>query len=232
MTAGALTGLTFHTPLQCCSHDAHGGDATSGCLLVCNLISFSLPPNTSIFTHTLSASSMSNTATRPPALGAEAPHIHDSKLGVPNPDAAKVFNSTINVTLDSWSPMMQLDLTWGEWSLNGNTGYREHVSSDRQSRTVLAFTFVGTGFQLRGSAQWAPGMGSADVTLPDPAELQLDTVLPTGESLKTVNVSGVDGLGSMTGLDLSSYLPKVIFEPGVDVVFHNVTLEIPIRTQA
>lgn len=162
------------------------------------------------------------------------PHLNDTKLGVPSPDAAKVFNSTVNVTVDGSSPMMVIDQADGFWRVESETGYRTHIADDHYgeiAHPMIRFTFVGTGFTLRGSSKIHAGLGSTDVSNP-PGELQLKTILPSGDALNSTQVSGQDGLGSMSGFNLSSYYPTLEFSYAADIQFHNATFDIPIRTQA
>lgn len=177
------------------------------------------------------------------AVGCERkanPSLNDLKFGVPNPDAVKAFNSTVNITLDSTSPMIQMDQYGESWTFDLDTGYREYVMDPETPDTSgpsLPFVFVGTGFSLQGVARQHPGTGSADVTAP-PATVRLRTILPAEDPLgkikplRSVQVDGTEGLGALSNLDLSTYFPVVELEATTDAVFLNATFEIPIRTQA
>lgn len=158
--------------------------------------------------------SSSTTSTLP---GQEPPNRNTS--GLP-------YNAFARVTLDSLSPMLDLDFHYRDstsdyrYRYNESTGSRQCRVQDcgNGGRIGLGFHFVGTGYRLNGGATTpkfatTPGFGTNDLTL-----------------LKRVrfnSVRGGDGLGWMSGLDVAPYRVSATFHDR-DVVFENATIDIPL----
>lgn len=136
------------------------------------------------------------------------------------------YNAFARVTLDSLSPMLDLDFHHRDSTSDYRYRYNESTGS-RQCRVQdcgnsggigLGFHFVGTGYRLNGGATTpkfatTPGFGTNDLTL-----------------LKHVRVNSVrggDGLGWMSGLDVAPYTVSATFHDR-DVVFENATIDIPL----
>lgn len=153
--------------------------------------------------------------------------------------AQSQFNSTVQFTVDSMDPMCDLDYPWtaGQpFTLDEEIGYR--TSTGRSSGKSGCF-FVGTGFQVRGRVYWTPFYANASNRngFDDHASATLLYPFRSEWDQSTENrFAGVEkndtNLYGQSSLDLHAY--KLMFNyAGVSrLEFHNLTVDVPIRTQA
>lgn len=149
--------------------------------------------------------------------------------------ATAQFNDTVKFTLTSMDPMLDFDQSSffvGRYLLDPETGYR--TSTGRSSGDVGGW-FVGTGFEVRGFAKWEFGYPTSS-TLPDPLHAFL---FPTNREISSdevtkYNVTARDtpDLLKASNLSLSAYQLQVARGSDGVFEFHNLTIDIPVRTQA
>lgn len=137
------------------------------------------------------------------------------------------FNSTVTFTLDSLSPMLDLDVAT-PFRIDPKTGYRIYESYGGLGQ--MSLRFVGVGYSINGLS----GMGR---TSNDPLEYQVSNKLykipRAGRELRQSWTPGDHGLGATSDLDLRSYQVNASFGlGGSNVTFYNATIEVPIKTQA
>lgn len=150
--------------------------------------------------------------------------------------ATAQFNDTVKFTLTSMDPMLDFDMASGffvgRYILDPETGYR--TSTGRSSGAVGGW-FVGTGFEMRGFGKWEFGYPTSS-PWSDPLHAFL---FPTNrernsDEVTTYNVTVRDtpDLWTASNLSLSAYQLEI--HRGSDGVFefHNLTIDIPVRTQA
>lgn len=150
--------------------------------------------------------------------------------------ATAQFNDTVKFTLTSMDPMLDFDrasgLFAGRFTLDPETGHR--TSAGRSSGAVGGW-FVGTGFEMRGLGKWKSGQPTSS-TSSDPLHAFL---FPTNRNSTSDEVTMYNGsvrdtpdLFKASNLSLSAYQLQIGW--GADGVFefHNVTIDIPVRTQA
>lgn len=140
------------------------------------------------------------------------------------------FNSTVNFTVTSIDPMLGYDYM-SDSILDPETGYR--TSAGRSSGLVSAW-FVGTAFDVQGRAFWKRDgpLGGGDRG-PGLATIQpMNRVRSSPETLKfNLSVKDTPDLVS-SSLNLSAYELQVSWGADAKFEFHNLTVEIPVRTQA
>lgn len=154
---------------------------------------------------------------------------------IPRPtDTGGAFNSTVAITLNTTSPMIDLDPEdgCGPFKIDVNTGFRTY---DTICAGEYPIHFVGVGYSINGSAELP---GGAYYGVPYPVQdllysLKLVDKDITGDALQQVNVSnGSSNLGEMKGLNLSAYQIDLSVNPSSKVTLRNVTFHIPVKTQA
>lgn len=157
--------------------------------------------------------------------------------------ATAQFNTTVKFTLTSMDPMVDLDAASETWAgvpftLDDATGYR--TSTGRSSGNAGCW-FVGSAFDVQGSVNWkgdAPPEGPAGVGLNNPASAFLyypDTDYHRRRNeTRQFNISAGTGpdLLSVSQLDLRAYELRLSFSPYTVLEFHNITVDVPILTQA
>lgn len=146
------------------------------------------------------------------------------------------FNDTYRLTLTSADGMCDFDgaskaVFDGEpFTLDAGTGFR---TSAGRSSGHSGVWFVATGVSVHGRASWKtdPGDGSS----PSYAFLyrtneEWRSVLDTD---RNYNVSAdTNPLLNASGLDLASYELRFSFQSAAQLEFHNMTIDVPIKTQA
>lgn len=149
--------------------------------------------------------------------------------------ASAQFNDTVKFTLTSWDPMVDVDGASNAWTgqpftLDSATGYR--TSTGRSSGNA-GFWFVGTGFDLQGRALWKLGgapAGAIPLTgvLSYPGQREEDSTLPR------FNLTAKESpdLASLSTLELAAYELMVSWFPVSAFEFHNITIDVPIKSQA
>lgn len=148
---------------------------------------------------------------------------------IPQPtDSGEAFNSTISITLDWKSPMIAFDTDDLRWKLDPNTNYR--IYPEARSGTT-AFRFVGVGYLLNGKLEPFPTTGPAR------DDYMFNTRIYTigrayGQEWQVVEAKpDQPNLGEINNLNLSAYHVEMIYGDE-KVEFHNLTVDVPLRTQA
>ncbi|EKD01034.1 hypothetical protein A1Q2_04655 [Trichosporon asahii var. asahii CBS 8904] len=144
------------------------------------------------------------------------------------PAAVAQFNSTVKFILTSRDAMLDFDT--GSFVLDPETGYEK--TSGRSSGGVHGW-FVGSGFELQGRAGWKR---SGQNETNDPG---LATIQPANR-FRSSNVTREFRLAAQnttfrTGaspVNLSAYEFMMSWQASGLLEFHNLTVELPIRTQA
>lgn len=146
-------------------------------------------------------------------------------------DASQPFNATVNVTIDGWSPMMDLD-SGGYWWLDETTGIWEAppVTPDQQNTNGMAAFFVCTGYVLHGSAKWA-NESAATHQDPAPARNLITSTEDGNRAIPDVWVDSPNIMGAAADLNLSLYTVTVLYGLGAELRFKNATIQIPIKAQ-
>lgn len=151
----------------------------------------------------------------------------------PPNDTALVFNSTVAITLNSTSPMVNLEDPAFLWKLDPVTGYRTYGAEQRlHSGRMEVLRFVGVGYGMNGSAGF-----NAQHDFSGPPSLQSNY---TGVNLvsapgfhRSLNLTpDSPNLGEMYNFNLSSYLVALTYPADVNISFHNATFHVPLKTQA
>lgn len=154
--------------------------------------------------------------------------------GVPVVGAASPFNTTVDVTIDSWSGMVDVESIPWDW---GDNGDRRSPLVDQTTYAALPrlyLFFVGAGYTLHGSAQWVDGGGPSEFS-PSPAHHILRTTqngTKATDSVKDFWADEKQGLGSASDLLLAAYNLEVMYGRGAQLTFQKATVQVPIRTQA
>lgn len=146
------------------------------------------------------------------------------------------FNSTVSFTLTSLDGLVDVDGATSWWdglpsTVDSETGYR--TSAGRSSGTS-GCSFVGTGFEVHGFGLWKYGeptdrpWGAVVAQVSHPDQDSQD------EPLLTLfgNVTRDPRLLSASNLSLSAYEMTWVRRADSQLQFHNLTVTIPIRTQA
>lgn len=147
--------------------------------------------------------------------------------------AAGQFNDTFRTTITAMDPMTNLDTDdtrYNVWNVDDVSGYRSNEWLD----AWFVCHFVATGYDASGVAWWRTqdeGV-AANNTLRYQSEPASDG--PTGSFSRTLEVGHMNGtyLGAMSGLELAAYELNVSHTYNTAVIFHNISLSIPIRSQA
>lgn len=148
------------------------------------------------------------------------------------PISAGQFNGTFSVTVTALDPMAQFDSyenqAW-QWDLEPSSGFRS-----QDSPGYFSCRFVATGYQAGGTAEnpIEPGGEVANNTVK--FQNQPDALSEDSNAVRKLDVGGRNGtyLGAMSGLELAAYELVVRHAHNVRVRFHNLSLELPIRSQA
>lgn len=165
--------------------------------------------------------------------------------GAPRADPKK-FNTTIQVTLGTLSPMLDFD-TVGPLSYNSSSGTRSGPEPPGEGRYTLSF--IGSGYSLNGRAEqrYADPNARPDhlgenclynskyfaylgQVLPERVESSYERILTVRETSPPEDTLGA--LGAMSDLVPDTYNVRMNFTNGSALVFHNATLDIPVSTQA
>lgn len=153
--------------------------------------------------------------------------------GFPTPGASSAFNTTVDVTVDSWSGLV--DVESPPWDVGDN--------GDRKSPLLKATTdaalprlnlfFVGVGYTLHGTGEWVDGGGPSESS-PSPAHNILRTIQNGTKATDNIKNFWADDntLGSVSRLSLAWYNLEVTYGKGAQLTFQNATIQIPLRTQA
>lgn len=167
--------------------------------------------------------------------------IPDSIRVAPLPtDSGGVFNSTVAITLNWTSPMLDFDDQGGinggrAWKYNETTGYREWWPIFRARKSLHHAQFVGVGFQLNGSSSLSddrPFNRTADPQDLYPWTKSSVYTTDRDEKLRSVYVydKELGLLGAIDNLNVSRYEVATLVTSGT--VFHNFTVFLPVKTQA
>lgn len=156
------------------------------------------------------------------------------------PTVFSQFNTTVNFTLTSLDPMVDLDGKYRGTAFDYDeaTGYR---TADFNRYYEKHFWFVGTAFKMRGVATYKEN--SDYVNRSEPARLEAYLGYPTvlNNIVKQFNSDYSDPenisndplvLVAGSSLELAAYELLLRLHPWATYEFHNVTVSIPIRTQA
>lgn len=152
------------------------------------------------------------------------------------------FNTTIRFTLTSLDGPVDVDAarSWHAglpFTVDTETGYR---TSTGRSSGVFGSSFVGTGFEVQGYGLRKYGQptedDSEDTSTLHPVYAWLshsDQDWQKEELLElTGNVTNDPRLFTATDFSLSTYDLIWTFRADSQLEFHNLTIDIPIRTQA
>lgn len=152
--------------------------------------------------------------------------------------ATAQFNDTFKFTVDLLDGMVDVDGAsewWGgsPFTINNVTGYRTSTGSGSSG-----CAFVGTGFEVQGLARWRDS--NHQVNDSDPQSrypvlgfLQTPTAGPSGPNTQlNSTVHDTPDLMSAAGLNLSAYELRWTYTSEAEFEFHNLTIDIPVRTQA
>lgn len=154
------------------------------------------------------------------------------------PTALSQFNYTARFTLDSLDGMVDLDGAsqwWSEnmaWTRDEETGYRTRVSPRRFGEAGL--WFVGTGFKVNGLGSWIDGEPDEFSKEPMIGKLQYANRKQPQPIPGYINGSTEQNPDrfSNTSLQLAAYELTLKYFPNANFEFHNLTIDVPIRTQA
>lgn len=156
------------------------------------------------------------------------------------PTASPQFNSTIDFTLTSMDAMMDLDDIVAPFSYDEETGYR---TADVPYFMRGYCEFIGTGFRVNGfgtyknESQPTP-VASGWLHRPDRKVVVRtrhddDAIFPPGEMPRyNGSEEGAPNHFNDSYLELGLYLLLLNVYPTALYEFHNLTVTIPIRTQA
>lgn len=151
------------------------------------------------------------------------------------------FNSTVSFTLTSLDGPVDVDAarSWYgglPFTVDTDNGYR---TSTGRSSGVWGSSFVGTGFEVQGFGLWKYGSGPSDsdddgnpgavfaYLCPSDREWQEESLLEL-----TGNVTDDPRLFAASNMPLSAYDLNWVLRADTQLEFHNLTIDIPIRTQA
>lgn len=159
-----------------------------------------------------------------------APSLIPLRHAPPN-DTASAFNSTVAITLNAMSPMINFEDPLYLWKLDPDTGYRtygaaQNLHSDRS--TVLRF--VGVGYGMNGTAGFrdrADRGSNPEANIP-----AWNLVDAFGFSRKVTLPENSTTFGETYNLNLTAYEVQVSHSANVNLAFHNATIHIPVKTQA
>lgn len=151
--------------------------------------------------------------------------------------ASGQFNGTFRVTITSSDPMTDMDnvgdprdpITYN-WKVDEPSGFRKSSAAGG----YMLCRFVATAYEAHGVAWWTSQVNQASANNSLRYQNQPEARGPTDDALQTVEVGAKNGtyLGSMSGLELAAYELVVSHENLTEVTFHNISLQIPIRSQA
>lgn len=156
------------------------------------------------------------------------PYLEAADLGhvaryVPVGESDPPLNTFFRVTLDALSPMLNLD------SPPNSPPFK---AGKRTSRRYSAREYVNTSFELRfvGTAYRFEGHVTENLTASH--DFHPSNTLYTLRSVNSTTVVGGQnaGLGSMSGLDVGSYLVNTSFGD-FTVAFNDATIDIPVTTK-
>lgn len=141
------------------------------------------------------------------------------------------FNDTVQFTLTSIEPMVQFDARRGEWDLDESTGFRKTVGTKGQA----SMHFVGTGFEVRGSLQWDEDQRQTTNRSQAPVRLVLRYEHSNSSDSNwsyEPYLTGGPHLATLAPFELDAYKLDFDYRDGSAAEFHNVTIDVPVRTQA
>lgn len=154
------------------------------------------------------------------------------------PTARAQFNDTYRFTFTSVDGLCDFDgaskaaFDGEPFTLDSETGYR---TSAGRSSGASGCWFVGTGVTVEGRGIWKPNADTSDP--PDPVHAflyqtnqQFQSVLDT-ENYFNVSADNTTLL-DVHGRELRSYELRFTHMPDSQMEFHNMTVDVPIRTQA
>lgn len=142
------------------------------------------------------------------------------------------FNDTVRFTLDSMDPMIEFRPDGGPWLWDPVTGYSSYGN---MSYASIYSTFVGTGYEMRGSVAW--GRPMRNLSIDGSFEIWLRNANST---IQVFNISQTQEpvLSSFSPLKLDLYSVEMDRPAGNDwfrgsnFTFHNFTFDVPVRSQA
>lgn len=151
--------------------------------------------------------------------------------------ASGQFNDTFRVTITSNDPMTDMDnvgdprdpITYN-WKVDELSGFRKSSGAGG----YMLCRFVATGYDAHGVAWWTSQVDQISANNSLRYQNLPEARGPNSDALQTVEVGAKNGtyLGSMSGLELAAYELVVSHENLTEVTFHNMSLQVPIRSQA
>lgn len=150
--------------------------------------------------------------------------------------ALSQFNSTAQFTFDSLDGMVDLDgaARWWSfhmpWTMDAETGYR---TSTGRRYGEAGLWFVGTGFKVHSISNWVQG-APKDISQPVLGELHYANLAQPGPVSGWINGTTEDLPESLSNhsLQLAAYQFTIKYYPSARTEFHNITIDVPILTQA
>lgn len=146
------------------------------------------------------------------------------------PTALAQFNGTAKFVLNSMDPMLDFDSEGSAWTLDN---WSEWASRHSYRDTGLArLRFVGTGYEAADSAEWkAEGANGSQSALT--VTLDFENRPHSSPLIGPLNISSPGPkLSTMAPLSLAAYTLDLRYSSGSEVIFHNVTIDVPFRSQA
>lgn len=153
---------------------------------------------------------------------------YDAPTGaIPNGDGWP-FNSTVAITVDARSPMLDFDVGVTPLEVDAGTGYRTFAGG-RNGTAYLHF--VGVGYGMNGTAEYRPGTDPKLMSLP-PVGNTLHTFSRLGPTPDVTVGDYNSSLGEHGNLTLAFYTLELDFVENSKLSFHNATIYLPVKTQA
>lgn len=141
------------------------------------------------------------------------------------------FNNTVQFTLSSIEPMVRFDVVRGQWRLDEATGYRRTA----RTRGQAEIHFIGTGFQVHGSLGWDESQAASTNRSEAPLALVVkDEKSDYREWYWSLEppLTGGPHIASLYPIELDAYVIEFNYHNGSAVEFTNITIDVPVLTQA
>lgn len=135
---------------------------------------------------------------------------------------AAEFNSSVTVTVDAWSPMLNF---WPVYKIHDNGTAQRNLSAEGDP--YFNWYFIGTDYKTKGTLQ--PSPDSTESALARNQQLGTDPLRTIFLGPSEVNTTG---LGSISGLPLGAYTISFYAFGNTSVTFESMSYSIPVLTQA
>lgn len=140
--------------------------------------------------------------------------------------AAAQFNTSFEFAFKPTSPSFDMTKAGRKvWIVDDKTGYVS-LSPEYGSSGGFNSSFIGTGLRL---------YGEADAKLREDREephRAMTVLIANGPTIPVNTSSGARLLAESVSAEARFFKMKVGHPPGVALTFHNVTVDVPVRTQA